>query len=389
MAIRRTSTGFNEGVLSYDTGSGFTDIAEIILIGETEDPTLVSANFPSGTNYEARSWDLSSVAGLEDQSNVTFRLTFTGASAAGGNVRIDNLLVTGVESGASPNLVNAYSVDPTIVRAVLGFEPASIDAADFDLTDSQGSATIIGISTVDPTTYDLTLSDALTDTLVDTLTYTPSSTSADFIGGITDLADFRDDTIAEGETITVNVTITAIGGSNVAAQQTGAVDPAGRGILFFSSSFAGDVDVDDEVLLAATTSSFTQSGSNRKQLNNPIIISQFPGVPIAPTVVPAADFQADNTPGQNPAEQWEGVLITVENLTNADDSPGFGQWIFDEGVMARGSEFFTIGTNIEAGKDYNLTGIGWEAFGDYTVNVRSADDIEEIVTSVQDWMLID
>lgn len=307
---------------------------------------------------------------------------------------IANISVTGNNTGSAPDadLVSAYSISGDVVRASLNFEPPSIDPADFTLTDSQSAATITGITQVDGSIYDLQLSAALTDTVEDTLTYNPSSTSASFIGGITDLINYRNGTITADNLITVNVVVTAIGGSNVAAQAvTG--DPAGRGILFFSSGFASSVDVGDEIVVAGTTFPFTDGGGSvRNQLASPILISSQPGTLPTPAVVPASDFHVGLTTGNATADQWEGVLITINNLTFNGGATTFGERLFDAGAdtVMSNNTFYPGGTddapNFITGNVYNLTGIGWDSFGNYKIDVRSDDDVDGIL-SVSDWLL--
>lgn len=303
---------------------------------------------------------------------------------------ITNISITGTTTGVvpDPELVSAYSVAPDVIRASLTLTPDTIDPSDFTLTDSQSAATISAVNLVEGSVYDLTLSAPLTDTLQDTLTYDPSSTSATFIGGITDPINFRNGTIGTGELITVAMTVTAISGSNIATQAT-VGDPAGRGMVLFSGTLAGQLEVDDEIVVVGTTSQFNQGGSLRNQLDNMILISSEPGTPPLPVIVPSADFESTNPAETNPAEQYEGVLITINSLTYVT-ALGFGEHQF----MGPGSTsnitvptFFPgTGFNYIDGETYNITGIGFESFDAYKIAPRSADDIDGL-ESVSDWLL--
>jgi hypothetical protein len=82
-AVRITSTGHDDTAFEWSTNG--TDWNTII------DPVTVSAT----STYEAKSYDLSSVTGVDNQSAVQFRLTFGSASATNGSFRLDNVLFSG------------------------------------------------------------------------------------------------------------------------------------------------------------------------------------------------------------------------------------------------------------------------------------------------------
>lgn len=309
---------------------------------------------------------------------------------------LDNVSIlglTGEVTAPPPVLASAYAVAPDVVRVVLDAEPSEIAAADFALIDSQGAAAIATLDTISGTTYDLNLTAALTDALADTVEYIPSESTRSFIGGISELTDVRSGTIAFDEVITVDVTVTAVSGNNVAAQTTGAADAAGTGILFFDSGLAGAVSIGDEIRVAGTTSGFTSGGSTRTQLANPLLISGDAGTVIEPTVVPAADFQADNPGGQNPAEQWEGVLIRVNDLEYVE-ALSFNEHEFEGPggeLMMTVPTFYNHNDDLdgEVGEVFDIIGIGFESFGFYKIAPRSADDIVGVEpTSVEYWHLM-
>jgi len=85
-AQRGTATGFNSRVFAYSTdGTNYTDFA-------TDSGALGSA-------FVLESYDLSAVAAIESAPTVFFRITLSGATAATGNNRLDNLLITGTPAG--------------------------------------------------------------------------------------------------------------------------------------------------------------------------------------------------------------------------------------------------------------------------------------------------
>lgn len=80
-ASQATSTGFNNNKLQYSLdGITFFDFG--------------SAYSPPST-YGVFTFDLSSIAGLNNNPNAAFRIVFDGASSSAGNNRIDNLVVEG------------------------------------------------------------------------------------------------------------------------------------------------------------------------------------------------------------------------------------------------------------------------------------------------------
>lgn len=80
-ATQGTSTGFNSNQLQYSLdGVTFVDF---------------SAPYTPATSFGLFTFDLSSIAGLNDNPNAAFRIVFNGATSASGNNRIDNLVVEG------------------------------------------------------------------------------------------------------------------------------------------------------------------------------------------------------------------------------------------------------------------------------------------------------
>lgn len=86
-ATQKTSTGYNSGAWSYSVGGGtFTNIT----------PAVVP---PAA--YALATVDLSSINAVDGQANVRLRCTFTGASTAAGNNRIDNLQINATRTSDS------------------------------------------------------------------------------------------------------------------------------------------------------------------------------------------------------------------------------------------------------------------------------------------------
>lgn len=80
-ASQGTATGFTSNQVQYSLdGITFIDFG---------------APYVPGTSFALFSFDLSSIAGLNDNPNAAFRIVFNGATSASGNNRIDNLVVEG------------------------------------------------------------------------------------------------------------------------------------------------------------------------------------------------------------------------------------------------------------------------------------------------------
>jgi hypothetical protein len=80
-ATQGTTTGFNSNQFQYSLdGITFIDFA---------------APYVPATTFGLFTFDLSSIAGLNNNPNAAFRIVFNGATSASGNNRIDNLVVEG------------------------------------------------------------------------------------------------------------------------------------------------------------------------------------------------------------------------------------------------------------------------------------------------------
>lgn len=105
------------------------------------------------------------------------------------------------------------------------------------------------------------------------------------------------------------------------------------------------------------------------------------------TVIPGSDLANDNAADQDPAEKYEGVLVSVEGaevtawdgayFTLTDDDGATSFWVTDWYVYADG-----FGENtLDIGNIYNITGLVVGRDGEYRIIPRNANDIQD-VTSV-------
>jgi len=80
-ATQRTATGFNSNQFQYSTdGVTFTDFGAL---------------FNPPTSFSLISFDLTSIAALNNNPNAAFRIVFNGSTSSSSNNRIDNLVVSG------------------------------------------------------------------------------------------------------------------------------------------------------------------------------------------------------------------------------------------------------------------------------------------------------
>ena len=115
-AAQATATGFKNDQFQYSTdGTTFTNFGAAFAPQASFFPTAT----PPGT---ATVFDLSSIAGLNNNANAAFRLTLDGATSSAGNIRIDNLLVQGTAAPApEPSTLAAFAM---IGAGVLGLVAA-------------------------------------------------------------------------------------------------------------------------------------------------------------------------------------------------------------------------------------------------------------------------
>lgn len=112
----KTSTGFNNNTVSYSTDGGSTFTQEF-----TFDPDDTSSG-------AVETFDFSSIAALNDNPDVIFRITIDGATSATGNNRYDNITVRGdLQPADGPIALDA--VDQPARLHFQGFRAGGFDAS--------------------------------------------------------------------------------------------------------------------------------------------------------------------------------------------------------------------------------------------------------------------
>jgi hypothetical protein len=153
------------------------------------------------------------------------------------------------------------------------------------------------------------------------------------------------------------------------------------GINSYGGEFWGKVDIGDEVLLISEISPY----NNQTELLYPQLIEVLStGNAIhGPTVISGSDINSTIAADTDPAEKWEGVLVTVRNAT----ANSFASNIYmasDDG----GTTEFRVGDKfdlfdgpfsnllMEIGKSYDITGFVVNRDGDYLLVPRDNSDIQ-------------
>ncbi len=104
-------------------------------------------------------------------------------------------------------------------------------------------------------------------------------------------------------------------------------------------------------------------------LDSGVSLSSNPSPQPAPSVVAVADLLVEAT-----AEPWEGVLITIENLTVEDADLGYGEWAVDGGFRVD-DKLFEFPTPLSPGDTFtSITGVLDYSYGNYKLEPRDAAD---------------
>ena len=227
--------------------------------------------------------------------------------------------------------------------------------------------------------YDI-VADAITDTLVDAA----NSISFEFLAGITTFnltnSNNPTGTIANGITGTFKGLVTANDGDNMLWINDEA--EAYGGVAVFDYSFVDGIPVGQEIKFLAERDVY----NNLTELKSPLLITQYGDLyPTIPAVITGADIDSSLAADTNPAEQWEGQLVKVDEATVlAYDAGNYTYELTDDDGVTR----FILGDNVDyhfgsvaltVGTEYNIVGVV-DYDGDmYRINPRGMTDCEEVI----------
>jgi hypothetical protein len=75
------------------------------------------------------------------------------------------------------------------------------------------------------------------------------------------------------------------------------------------------------------------------------------------------------------AELWEGVLVSVQDVTVTDADPGYGEWLVD-GVLVDDYIYDALQTGVEVGGTFEaVSGPLHFTFGQFKILPRDEDDL--------------
>ena len=148
------------------------------------------------------------------------------------------------------------------------------------------------------------------------------------------------------------------------------------GILVVANTGEVSVAINDKVDLVGALTEFSGASGNsgtETQLEVTQVTVRETASPVVATVAPATDFSTASS-----AEQWEGVLVKLENVNVqlfADGSlTSFGQFQVDGGALI-GDDFFSYAPG-SSETFTSITGVvRYSFYGDFVIQPRSADDI--------------
>lgn len=290
-------------------------------------------------------------------------------------------------SGAIPVIVNAFTVSTTAVDVVYDNDITSVDPTDYTLT---GSATIsfanATIDGTDPKIVHLTgASSQMTgDITLDNIADDGLSTNFDFYAGIMPIA-FAQATNPGGTMDDIHIaTFQGIISADDEYNNVWIHDAAGQynGIMIFGTGFPSQVNVGDEIILAA----FRQEYNNFNELVNPSLISVLSSgnIPYGPDLIPGSAIDETIGANTNPAEPWEGQLVNIEDFTVESYTAYDYRCSWSDGSS---TYYFHVGDNVNyqfagisliVGAQYeSITGVvDWYWNGSYyRINPRTQDDI--------------
>jgi hypothetical protein len=291
---------------------------------------------------------------------------------------------------AGNSIVKAYAIGTEDMDIEYVGAMTAVSPTDYQLT---GTATITftgaTIDGTDPTLVHLTdaSESMIGDLTLDTITDAANVTDYEFYAGVTPIALTNtlwpsDGHIENGILATFDATVTANDDySNVWLSD---FEGAYNGVCIYDYNIIDDVAVDDQVLFVAERTEY----NNLTELITPIIIDSYSGFPITPTVIPGSNIDMTIAANTNPAEQWEGQLVVVEDVVVAAIVDADLYMGSDDGWVTS----FVIGDNVDnaysstgalldaavaSGNPVNIVGVvDWGFSGSYyRINPRNADDI--------------
>ena len=161
-----------------------------------------------------------------------------------------------------------------------------------------------------------------------------------------------------GAEVITTGTITAVSGTNFYIQEA---ETAWSGIYVYDNTQSPVLG--DNVTITATVTEYNGL-TELTGITSYVVNSS--GNTISPITLTTAEVND---------EQYESVLVSVENVECLTTPDGFGVWSVDDGSGATNIDDILYVASPVVGTFYNIIGIGYERLTDYRILPRSADDI--------------
>lgn len=348
-----------------------TDFTEVIA-----KDTVLTGEY---TKYE---FVLTDLAGVSDGNQIYIGIHTT---SNGSYINLDNFKVA---QPGSFLMMTGYAINSDAIDVAFDDSLSTVNAADFELI---GSETVtFGSATIDSENKTLVHFTGATasmsgDNVLDTLVNNAIVDSIMFYAGITPVSFTNNansgGTVNESNIATYTGKVSASDGDNelIVADAAGAYN----GVHLYGVD-AASYSLGDTLTFYGVLSPYY----GQTELYNPTIINSAASVqgPYPATIITPADIDTSITQDTNPAEQFENVLVTLEDVTIDSYDAGTGYFYATDG-----SDVFRIGSDavnlydgtfdetvLQVGSVYDITGIVVGMDGDYHVVPRHMNDLQMV-----------
>ncbi len=189
--------------------------------------------------------------------------------------------------------------------------------------------------------------------------YTVTDVSTVTIHDIQYTTDASGDSPYNGQTVETTGIVTAVGSGKYFIQSAAG---AWNGIFVFDSSYTPMEG--DEIRITADVTEYNGLTELTNVAAYEVLSSENE---ISPTVI---------TTNQVADEQYEGVLVKVENAQCTNDNLGYGEWELNDGSGACRVDDLLYAFTPTQGTSYNVTGPVTYTFSNFKIEPRRADDIQ-------------
>jgi len=371
--------------------------SRLTLRWEEEGGASISNDY-SGYTTDNTEWQHLTASGTAPSNAAQARLRISVYDISGwdgdATIYADDVEFTG--PGGTPIITKAYSVSISEVDVFYNQDMVTVNAPDYTLTGSStitfSNATIDG---ADPKLVHLTgaSEDMIGDITLDNIYDAENDTDFDFYAGITPIALTNtlnpDGHIVNGEFATFQGIVSA----NDEFNNVWVSDAYGpyNGVLIYDYDFDAWVAVGDEILFVAKRDEY----NNLTELKDPILISTIStgNLPYSPADISGSDIGNTIAANTNPAEQWEGQLVVINNVLVAaspvnkddlyigsDDSWVTSFVIGDEVDYQYENIGPVLDNAISSGEPIDIKGVvDWNTYENYyRINPRSVEDLLDV-----------